>query len=246
MLNKQASDLLRRTLQNISLASCRNLKIYPSEPPVQIQVPNKNRLPVLPKVPVEFSNSFMGKIPRGTREDYRLMGEERIHTDLQLGQFGVVAVHGGLITTNTFEAIRNYTHRKLVKGKSFAFYRVDMPYKAITSHGAGKKLGGGKGAVKYYSTPVKAGRVIMEVGGQVYWEEVQPWLKNICKMFAFEAIPVSQNILDKLNAEETRLVEANENPYSFEWMVRNNMFDCQTYLSPYDKKWFGKFVFSAR
>ena len=108
----------------------------------------------------------------------------------------------------------------------------------------------------------------MEVGGQVYWEEVQPWLKNICKMFAFEAIPVSQNILDKLNAEETRLgkqkyaifwlqemkficsfsptVEANENPYSFEWMVRNNMFDCQTYLSPYDKKWFGKFVYKDR
>ena len=26
----------------------------------------------------------------------------------------------------------------------------------------------------------------MEVAGNVYWEEVQPWLNNVCKMLPFE------------------------------------------------------------
>ena len=58
-----------------------------------------------------------------------MMGEETIHTDLQMGQFGIVAVHGGMIKAATLETIRLYTGRKLQKGKSFAFYRVDPPYK---------------------------------------------------------------------------------------------------------------------
>ena len=65
----------------------------------------------------------------GTREMYRVRGEETIHTDLQMGQFGIVAVHGGMIKQQTLETIRLYTGRKLKKGKSFAFYRVDAPYK---------------------------------------------------------------------------------------------------------------------
>ena len=64
---------------------------------------------------------------------HRMMGEETIHTDLQMGQFGIVAVHGGMIKAATLETIRLYTGRKLVKGKSFAFYRVDPPYKVSIS-----------------------------------------------------------------------------------------------------------------
>ena len=33
---------------------------------------------------------------------------------------------------------------------------------------------------------------------------------------------------------------------SFEWLVRNNMFDCGRKLSPYDQKWFGKFIYRDR
>ena len=64
---------------------------------------------------------------------HRVMGEETIHTDLQMGQFGIVAVHGGMIRAATLETIRLYTGRKLQKGKSFAFYRVDPPYKVSIS-----------------------------------------------------------------------------------------------------------------
>ena len=60
---------------------------------------------------------------------YRQMGEEQIHTDLIMGQYGIVAIHGGMIKSSTFDAIRLYTGRKLKKGNCFAFYRVDAPYK---------------------------------------------------------------------------------------------------------------------
>ena len=147
----------------------------------------------------------------------------------------------------TFDAIRNYSQRKMRKQKKcFAFYRVDPPYKPITSHGMGKKMGGGKGSVKHYVTPVKAGRVIMEVCGQVYWEEVKPWLRVITRMLPFEAIAVNKDILEKLEKEQARLEELNQNPYSFEWMIRNNIFDCGSFLSPYDQKWFGRYVYKDR
>ena len=48
--------------------------------------------------------------------------------------------------------------------------------------------GGGKGKIKHYVTPVRAGRVFMEVCGDMYWEEVKPWLRNITRMLPFEAI----------------------------------------------------------
>ena len=48
--------------------------------------------------------------------------------------------------------------------KTFAMYRVDAPYKPITSHGRGKKMGGGKGSIETYGTPIRAGRIILEVG----------------------------------------------------------------------------------
>ena len=86
----------------------------------------------------------------------------------------------------------------------------------------------------------------MEVGGNIYWEEVQPWLRTVCKMLPFEAIPVNKDFLESLNKEEKRLEEANENPYTFEWMIRNNIFDCNSFLSPYDQKWFGRFVYKDR
>ena len=109
----------------------RGLKIHPSDPPKNVALPDsKGRLPPLAKIPNEFANELKGvKIPRGTRENYRKMGEEKVHTDLLLGQYGIVAVHGGSIKSATFEALRIYIGRKLKKGKAFAMYRVDPPYK---------------------------------------------------------------------------------------------------------------------
>ena len=107
----------------------RGLKIHPSQPPPNVTLPKKVKLPILSKVPPEFSQHFIQRIPKGTRENYRMMGEEMVHNDLIMGQFGIVTIHGGLINWSTFETIRNYVTRKLNAGKSFAFWRVDPPYK---------------------------------------------------------------------------------------------------------------------
>merc|ERR1711902_221453 len=89
------------------------------------------------------------------------------------------------------------------------------------------KMGGGKGSISTYATPVKAGRMIT-------------------RRLPFECIAVNKEILDQLNQEQVRLEEANENPYTFEWMVRNNIKDCGSFISPYDTKWFGRFVYKDR
>ena len=92
-----------------------------------------------------------------------MMGEELVHNKLVLGQFGIVALHGGAISSKNFEAVRNYCNRRLRENESFAIYRVDPPHHPVTNRGPGKKLGGGKGSISHYVTPVKAGRIILEV-----------------------------------------------------------------------------------
>ena len=130
--------------------------------------------------------------------------------------------------------------------KSFAIYRVEAPYKPITNHGFGKRMGGGKGAIAEYGTPVRAGRVVVEVGGKLLWEEVQPWLARIAGKMPFDAIAVNADSLRRLKEDEKKLEETNLNPISFEWLIRNNMLDCQRKVSIYDHIWFGKFCYLDR
>lgn len=54
----------------------------------------------------------------------------------------------------------------------FAIWRVDPPWQPITKKGQGQRMGGGKGAIDHYVTPVKAGRIILEVGGKCEYAEV--------------------------------------------------------------------------
>ena len=61
---------------------------------------------------------------------------------------------------------------------------------------------------------MKAGRVICEVGGKCYWEEISPWLKRFAAILPFEAIAVNPEILQKLNDQEEGLKELNTNPVS--------------------------------
>ena len=78
------------------------------------------------------------------------------------------------------------------------------------------------------------------------WEEVKPWLQYVAGKLPFDALAVNKELIERLDAEEKRREETDENPYSFEWLVRNNMLDCRRHLSPRDKVWFGKFVYLDR
>ena len=223
----------------------RDMKIWkPEMPPENITQPEKYRLPVIPTVPTEWSTASV-KTPKGTHEQWRYYGEEKTHNQLVLGQYGIVAISAGKMERKHFELIRNKTNKYLEAKSSFAIFRVDAPYKPRTSK-QGKRMGGGKGNIKSYVTPVKAGRVIIEVGGKVTWEETRPWLTRLAGILPMECIAVSADQLKRLEAEERRLAESNTNPYTLEWMIRNNILDCQKMLSPYDIKWFGKFTYRDR
>ncbi len=206
------------------------------------EMPEKFRLQPMPKTPSFFIQGNV-RPPKEVRNIYKMQGEELVHNRLQLEQFGIVAIHGGRIQHKHFEVMRADVNRWLINGQSFAIWRVDAPNQPVTIHGSGKKLGGGKGAIKHYVTPVKAGRVILEVAGNVMWQEVQPWLSKVARKLPFDALAVSQNLLERLDAEEKRLEETNDNPYSFEYLVRNNTFGCRQGLSWRDKLWFGKFIY---
>lgn len=42
----------------------------------------------------------------------------------------------------------------------------------INFQGLGQRMGGGKGAIDHYITPIKANRVILELAGKCEFEEV--------------------------------------------------------------------------
>jgi len=244
--------LLAPTAHSITQSAGKKLKYFPDrdlkvpENFQNIAMPEKNRLPIMPKTPNFWSSGPSMRPPRHTRELWRMKGEDTVNNELQLNQFAIIALNGGLLKHKHFEAMRLGIGRHLKGQKLFGLYRVDAPYKPITNHGQGKKMGGGKGSISEYATPVRAGRVIVEVGGEGFWEEVHPWLRSVANKLPFDAIAVNAEILTKLRDEEKKLTINNQNPVSFEWLIRNNMFDCQRKLSDYDQKWFGKFVYHDR
>lgn len=71
-----------------------------------------------------------------------------------------------------FEMVRMNTGRHMDYKRMFAMWRVDPPWQPVTKKGQGMRMGGGKGAIDHYVTPVKAGRVIMELGGKCEFKEV--------------------------------------------------------------------------
>ena len=232
----------------VHCTSVRGIKMF--EPPEDYgnwNLPSRTRLPQTTKVP-QLTQEVGIKYPKKSPLLHNMRGEELHHNELVLKQFGIIALGGGSLQHKHFEMLRQtcFTHLRKLKDKGFAIYRVDAPNKPVTRKGPGKKHGGGKANIAFYVTQLKAGRVILEVGGNLYWDQVYPWLSHAAEKLPFKAIAVDYHLYNKLNEEQDRLDRENENPYTMEWMIRNNIMDCQRQLSPYDKRSFGKFVYKDR
>lgn len=63
--------------------------------------------------------------------------------------------------------------RKMDITRMFAIWRIPAPWQPLTKKGQGQRMGGGKGAIDHYVTPVKAGRVLLEMGGKCEFIEVK-------------------------------------------------------------------------
>ncbi|XP_028593830.2 large ribosomal subunit protein uL16m isoform X1 [Podarcis muralis] len=209
-----------------------------------ITIPEKNklkfveRMPAVPKVRREFKNL----------RDIR--GPSKEATEFTEGQYGILALGGGYLRWGHFEMIRLTINRHLHPKKMFAVWRVRAPYKPITRKGLGQRMGGGKGAIDHYVSAVKAGRLIVEVGGFCEFGEVERFLTQVAKKLPFPAIAVSRQSLQEMRDKEEERRRNNQNPWTFERIITANMLGIRKYLSPYDLKlkgrYWGKFFLPDR
>lgn len=139
-----------------------------------------------------------------------------------------------------FEMLRLSIGRKMDTNRMFAIWRVDAPWQPLTKQGQGQRMGGGKGAIDHYVTPVKSGRIIVEIGGTCEFEEVRGFLSTYAAQLPFKARAVSHEMLVREKEREQRLAELNQNKFTLKYVIQNNLDGCHKWLSPFDHKWFGK------
>lgn len=72
--------------------------------------------------------------------------------------------------------------------------------------------------------------------------QVKDILEKIAAKLPFKAKAVSQEIIEWDLMKETYQKENNTNPYSMEYLIKNNMDDLQRKVKKIDLKYFGKYI----
>jgi large subunit ribosomal protein L16 len=84
-------------------------------------------------------------------------------SDLSYGEFGLMSLQPGWITSRQIEAARIAMTRYVKRGGKI-WIRI-FPDKPITKKPAETRMGTGKGGVEYYVAVVKPGRILYEMEG---------------------------------------------------------------------------------
>ncbi|XP_061418148.1 large ribosomal subunit protein uL16m isoform X1 [Lethenteron reissneri] len=212
------------------------LRIFPQpEKFDDVIIPTKNKLKFVSKVP------NYKKARKWTKQLSDIRGPARGNTTFTNGKFGIVALGGGYLHWGHMEMMRLAINRKMDSKNMFARWRVRAPYKPLTRKGLGQRMGGGKGAIDHYVTPVKYGQLVVEVGGRAEFTEAESWLVEVANKLPFPAKAVSSEQLEEMQKTEEWRMENNENPWTFKRIVDNNMLGLRFTLSPYDIRYFGRF-----
>uniref|UniRef100_A0A1B0A9X7 Large ribosomal subunit protein uL16m n=1 Tax=Glossina pallidipes TaxID=7398 RepID=A0A1B0A9X7_GLOPL len=211
-------------------------------PPIQyedFQPVERPKLRVMEKVPQYPPNMRPPKMQKRLK---LMRGPELIHNTLLHKQYGIIATGGGRLRWGHFEMIRNTIGRKIDVNRMIATWRVPPPWQPLTKKGQGQRMGGGKGAIDHYVTPIKSGRVIVEISGKCEFAEVAPMLKQVAHLLPFKAEAISEDILQERIKMEEQLERSNTNPFTMKYVIQNNLNGCHRWLSPFDHKWFGKYL----
>lgn len=226
------------------LIPCRGMKYWPEVKPNLALIMPKNvedrKLPSLSHTPQEFPSGVVMPL-KYPRKEIEMRGPERIHNQLMYRQFGLIAIGGGALQPWHFDIIMDRVNQYLDFERFFAVWRVDAPYKPVSKLGQNKKLGGGKNKVHHYETPVKAGRVIIEIAGIGEYGEVVRILDYLSDRVPFYMMPISQEIMDKLEAEKREIDAKNYNPFEYRDLLRRNFSNSQLKISPKEIPWGGTF-----
>ncbi|KAB0794546.1 hypothetical protein PPYR_11385 [Photinus pyralis] len=215
-------------------------KHFPAPPNFDhVTIPERTKLTVMERVP-QFPPGL--KPPKMQKRLRYMRGKEMVHNFLLHQQYGIMALGGGRLKYQHFEVMRLGIGRKMDTQRMFAIWRVDAPWQPVTKRGQGQRLGGGKGAIDHYVTPIKAGRIIVELGGKCEFDEVKDFLQKIAEKLPFKAMAVSHELLQEMRRKEIEDEKNNLNFYTMKYVIQNNMGGCQNWLSPFDFKWFCKHV----
>jgi large subunit ribosomal protein L16 len=93
----------------------------------------------------------------------RMPGRAYRGSKLAFGEFGLMTLQPGFITSRQIEAARIAMSRNIKRGGKI-WIRI-FPDKPITKKPAETRQGTGKGNVEYYVAVVKPGRILYEMGG---------------------------------------------------------------------------------
>jgi large subunit ribosomal protein L16 len=93
----------------------------------------------------------------------RMPGKAYRGSKLSFGEFGLMTLQPGWITSRQIEAARIAMSRKIKRGGKI-WIRI-FPDKPITKKPAETRQGTGKGGVEYYVAVVKPGRIMYEMDG---------------------------------------------------------------------------------
>jgi len=210
------------------------------EPPSydHVQYPERRRMKILQKVPNLDPST---RPPKHTRMLGEMRGPELVHNKLQYGDYGVQVILSGRITHSDSEKIRMIIVRQMDERNMFAYWRVNSLWQSVTRKGKGQRMGGGKGSINHYVHPVKAERVLLEIGGECEFIEVYPMLKEIVRILPFQArIITHKSVQDREEREEWR-EKSNLNPFNFKHVAQNNILGCHQHLNRYDHMWYNKY-----
>lgn len=227
------AGLLQSQLKVIS-AGFKSLEIPPDFSDVLL--PEKPKLKFINKVP------NLKKAKKSFKRLRDIQGPARTATTFMEGQYGIVALGGGNLHWGHMEMMRLTINRKMNPKTMFARWRINAPYKPITRKSLGHRMGGGKGAIDKYITPVRYGRLIVEVGGKAEFGEVSPFLKEVAQKLPFPAKVVSRESLEAFHNEQAEREKNNQNPWTFRAIAQGNMMGLRKVLSPRDLRYHGRFT----
>ena len=109
-------------------------------------------MPLMPKR-VKFRKSQRGVVK----------GKATRGNTVSFGEFGLMTLQPGWITSRQIEAARISMSRKIKRGGKI-WIRI-FPDKPVTKKPAETRMGAGKGGVEYYVAVVKPRRILFEVSG---------------------------------------------------------------------------------
>lgn len=93
----------------------------------------------------------------------RMTGKAYRGSDIEYGEYALQAVEPGWITARQIEAARRALVR-FMRRRGKVYIRI-FPDKPVTKRAAESRMGKGKGAVEYWVSVVKPGRVLFELSG---------------------------------------------------------------------------------